>query len=78
MQFAVVDHGDGVPESQVPRCSRRVASFSRRNRDRSRGTGLGLSLVQGLVQAMGGRVAYERDPAGGARFTVSLPLARRP
>jgi signal transduction histidine kinase len=78
VQFAVVDSGEGVPESQVPTLFARVASLSRRNRDRSRGTGLGLSLVQGLVQAMGGKVAYERDPAGGARFLVSLPLARRP
>jgi signal transduction histidine kinase len=78
VQLAVVDHGEGVPESQVATLFARVASLSRRNRDRSRGTGLGLSLVQGLVQAMGGRVAYERDSAGGARFTVSLPPARRP
>ena len=78
VQIAVVDHGDGVPEAQVPTLFGRVAALSRRNRDRSRGTGLGLSLVQGLVQAMGGQVAYERDTAGGARFTVSLPAARRP
>lgn len=78
IQLAVVDHGDGVPDSQVPTLFGRVAALSRRNRDRSRGTGLGLALVQGLVQAMGGTVAYERDRAGGARFLVSLPLARRP
>jgi PAS domain S-box-containing protein len=77
VQLAVVDHGDGVPESQVLTLFGRVASLSRRNRDRSRGTGLGLSLVQGLVQAMGGTVAYERDAGGGARFLVSLPVARR-
>jgi signal transduction histidine kinase len=78
VQFAVVDHGPGVPESQVHTLFARVAALSRRNRDRSRGTGLGLTLVQGLVQAMGGKVAYEADPAGGARFMVSLPLTRRP
>ncbi len=78
VRFAVVDHGAGVPDSQVATLFARVASLSRRSRDRSRGTGLGLSLVQGLVQAMGGQVAYDRDKAGGARFTVSLPPARRP
>lgn len=78
VQFAVVDHGEGVPDTQVSSLFGRVAALSRRNRDRSRGTGLGLSLVQGLVQAMGGQVGYERDPDGGARFTVSLPTARRP
>jgi PAS domain S-box-containing protein len=78
VQFAVVDHGSGVPESQVPTLFARVASLSRRNRDRSRGTGLGLSLVQGLVQAMGGQVGYEPGAQGGARFLVSLPTARHP
>ena len=78
VQLAVIDHGEGVPDSQVGTLFGRVAALSRRNRDRSRGTGLGLALVQGLVQAMGGTVAYQRDPAGGARFLVSLPLARRP
>ncbi|MBA3653986.1 MAG: PAS domain S-box protein [Actinobacteria bacterium] len=78
VQFAVVDRGSGVPAAQVGTLFARVATLSRRNRDRSRGTGLGLSLVQGLVQAMGGQVAYERDSGGGARFLVSLPLARHP
>jgi signal transduction histidine kinase len=78
VQFAVTDHGDGVAESQVPALFGRVAALTRRNRDRSRGTGLGLPLVQGLVQAMGGQVAYEPAAGGGARFLVSLPLARRP
>jgi two-component system phosphate regulon sensor histidine kinase PhoR len=77
VQFAVIDSGEGVPDAQVPTLFARVASLSRRNRDRSRGTGLGLSLVQGLVQAMGGKVAYETGQAGGARFLVTLPLARR-
>jgi PAS domain S-box-containing protein len=76
--LAVIDCGPGVPDAQVPTLFARVAALSRRNRDRSRVTGLGLALVQGLVQAMGGKVAYERDAGGGARFLVSLPLARRP
>lgn len=76
IELAVVDHGHGVPDAQIPGLFARVASLSRGNRDRSRGTGLGLSLVQGLVQAMGGKVAYTKGADGGACFTVSLPLAR--
>ena len=44
---------------------------------RQSGTGLGLYLVKGLVQALGGQVAYEPD-ATVVRFVLSLPLALPP
>lgn len=39
------------------------------------GLGLGLSLSQTLMQGMGGDLHGENAPAGGAVFTVTLPLA---
>jgi signal transduction histidine kinase len=39
------------------------------------GSGIGLSVVRGLVEQHGGRVAIEDAPGGGARFVVLLPLA---
>lgn len=77
VELAVTDSGEGVPPSLVPTLFSRLRTLSRPNRDRSRGTGLGLSLVQGLVEAMGGRVWYERGPTGGATFCLTLPTPRR-
>jgi PAS domain S-box-containing protein len=73
----VTDSGSGVPQTLVPTLFSRLRTLSRPNRDRSRGTGLGLSLVKGLVEAMGGRVWYDRAPTGGASFTFTLPAPRR-
>jgi len=39
------------------------------------GTGLGLAIVNDLIGLHGGSVKVDASPAGGARFTVQLPLS---
>jgi signal transduction histidine kinase len=76
-EVSVVDHGPGVPEVLVPTLFNRLRLLSERDRAGARsGTGLGLSLVKGLLEAMGGRVRYQAAPGGGADFRIALP--RRP
>ncbi|HEU5171393.1 MAG TPA: ATP-binding protein [Gemmatimonadales bacterium] len=72
----VSDTGPGVPESLVTQLF--TPFFT--TKAPGQGTGLGLSLSYGMVQAHGGRIAYEPAPQGGAEFIVTLPLheAERP
>ena len=75
VELSVLDAGPGLPEALVP------ALFSRLGPQGEGGerfgTGIGLFLVRGLVEAMGGRVAYEPGPGGkGSAFRVRL--ARHP
>jgi len=73
--IAVHDDGPGVPPDVAAKVFER---FYRADpmRARSRGgSGLGLSIVQAIVTAHGGRVGIESHPGCGTTFTVSLPLA---
>ena len=77
--FAVRDTGPGVGPAVEPVLFSRVHTLTRHHRAGrvGLGTGLGLFLVRGLVEAMGGRVVYQpADP--GAAFLVTLLAPRRP
>ena len=68
----VDDHGPGVPKVDRKRMFERfVRGGSRRSLP---GAGLGLSLVAETARSHGGGVTCTDAPAGGARFTLWLPL----
>lgn len=69
----VDDAGSGVaPEERERIFNRFVRSGSRRSIP---GTGLGLSLVAETAAIHGGSVVCTDSPLGGARFTITLPIA---
>lgn len=72
--FAVSDRGPGVPAERVPTLFDRVVNMTSGAPGRG-GTGLGLFLVRGLVEAMGGRVGYDGSGPG-AVFRLTLPAPR--
>lgn len=78
-RLVVSDDGPGLPEgmeSQVfERFVRGQGPADRSSRNGS-GTGLGLSIVRAVAIAHGGEVVADGSH-GGARFTVSIPLAER-
>ena len=68
----VRDRGPGVPSVQVGRVFQPFFRGERELTRRTKGTGIGLALVKGLVEQMGGRVAARNHPGGG--FEVSIAL----
>jgi two-component system, OmpR family, sensor histidine kinase KdpD len=69
--LAVADRGPGIPSESIPRLFNK---FYRAPAARPGGTGLGLSIVKGFVEAQGGQVKAKNQPAGGASFTIRLPV----
>ncbi|WP_432936091.1 ATP-binding protein [Kribbella sp. CA-253562] len=72
----VDDAGSGIPPEERERVFERFATGPTR-RGSSSGTGLGLALVAETAAAHGGAVWCTSSPAGGARFVVRLPEAKR-
>ncbi len=71
-RLCVADTGVGIAPDDLPHVLDR---FFRGDKSRANtgGSGLGLSIVQSIVQAHGGRIEAESELGRGSRFTVTLP-----
>jgi signal transduction histidine kinase len=65
---SVRDQGEGIPPEMAARVFRQFWRGKRRG-----GTGLGLYIVKGLVESLGGTITVCRAPGGGAEFRFILP-----
>jgi len=72
--ITVADEGPGIPEADLARIFERFYRVDKARSRESGGTGLGLSIVKHLVEILGGEVTAANRPAGGAIFTVTLPV----
>jgi len=72
VEFAVRDHGLGVPPEARQRLFERY--FRGHAADHYSGMGLGLAISRQIVELHGGELRAEFPEDGGSRFVVSLPL----
>lgn len=71
IMLCVDDDGPGIPEPE----RQRIFDAFYTTKPLGKGSGLGLTVIQGLVQDMGGRIQIGTSPEGGAQFCVLLPAA---
>jgi signal transduction histidine kinase len=74
-QITVSDTGPGVPPDKFEAIFEPFVQLGRTLTSRQEGTGLGLAISRDLARAMGGDLYVETASGGGAKFTLSLPLA---
>ena len=72
LELRVADNGKGISPEDLPHIFE--AFYQGSNDSGTVGTGIGLSLVDSLVKAMGGRITVKSALGQGSVFTVQLPL----
>ena len=75
-EVRVADTGIGIPQDKLEAVFEPFAQAEAGAARRFGGTGLGLSIVRSIAGLLGGTVRAEREPGGGARFTLRVPAAR--
>jgi len=78
VRATIEDGGGGVPAESIPRLFEKFFRVPRKGEGSRRGTGIGLSVVRGLVEAMGGRVEARPSSLGGLAIDIDLREAPVP
>ncbi|MDR9438482.1 MAG: ATP-binding protein [Halomonas sp.] len=69
VKIHVIDNGPGIPEAHLGRIFEPFFT----TKSPGSGLGLGLSISARIIDDLGGRLAADPAPGGGARFTIILP-----
>jgi signal transduction histidine kinase len=70
--FSVIDDGPGVPREIADTMFEPFASST------SETTGLGLAIAAHVMQMLGGKISYRKDPTRGACFSATVPRGPQP
>jgi signal transduction histidine kinase len=74
----VTDTGRGIPETELANIFQPFHQLGKSMIHGQSGVGLGLTIVQELVQALGGKIHVESKLGQGSTFCVTLPLQPQP
>ncbi|VXB26499.1 Hybrid sensor histidine kinase/response regulator [Burkholderia sp. 8Y] len=73
LDISVTDTGPGIPRQQLPLIFQEFTQLDSSSTRRFDGAGMGLAVVRGLVNLLGGSIDVSSEVGQGAAFRVSLP-----
>jgi two-component system sensor histidine kinase KdpD len=71
LEIIIEDNGRGFTVMEMKDVFQK---FSRNKSSKTGSSGLGLSIVKGFTEALGGNVELRRGDEGGAKFTITIPV----
>jgi signal transduction histidine kinase len=74
IQITISDRGRGIFATDLPHIFEPFYRGREATAEQIKGSGLGLSLVQHMAAAHGGRVTVRSTPGEGSAFTIHLPI----
>jgi len=77
LKVEVADNGFGIDERHQDKIFERFYRVKDDNTRFVTGTGLGLPIVKGLVEQMGGEIILNSVSGEGTTFTVFLPVEKQ-
>lgn len=69
----IKDNGHGISPTDLPHIFERFYQGRATNADVEQGVGLGLYVVRGLIEQLGGRILVKSEVGSGSTFTICLP-----
>ena len=78
VRFEVQDNGIGLSRRDSKKVFKKFYQVDQRLSRTGGGVGLGLSIVEFIVRAHGGRVLVTSRPGEGSTFTLEIPAAPSP
>lgn len=72
IRFSVADSGIGIKEEDIPKLFNKFEKFDSKKNSNIEGTGLGLTIVKGYTEHMGGTISVESEYGMGSTFSVTL------
>ena len=71
--LSIVDEGIGIPADELDAVFDKFVQSSK-TKSGAGGTGLGLAICREIMEQHRGRIWAQNNPAGGACFSLTLPL----
>lgn len=75
LTFEVIDEGMGIPKKDQKHIFERY--FRAENALLDQGTGIGLNIVRGHIESLGGNINFTSEENKGSTFRVELPIIKR-